>query len=134
VSGNRERIEGTPGSRQGDVRVPQVRASNPQSIKDGVGNRPDGSETPPDDPGKQDERTAQSGGDSLGSQQQDDRGGIGGQGLGSRRTDMSGDHSGAAAHGSGRGARPTGQTDDNQDDMGRDVNDKGRASTNNRRQ
>jgi hypothetical protein len=43
----------------------------------------------------------------LGSQQADDEGGIGGQGLGNR------------------------QVDDNQDDLGRDVNEPRRPSTNN---
>lgn len=50
----------------------------------------------------------------LGSQQADDQGGIGGQGLGNRS------------------GKTGAQVDDNQDDLGRDVNQPERPSTNNR--
>jgi hypothetical protein len=56
-------------------------------------------------------RPAEPGTGGLGSQQQDESG-LGGQEPGSK-------------------VRRTGQADDNQDDLGRDVNDKRRASTNN---
>lgn len=61
-------------------------------------------------------RPAESVSGGLGGVQQDDEGGLGGQGL-SRDT-----------------VNPTGQRDDNQDDLGRDVNDPSRKSTNNRRE
>jgi hypothetical protein len=66
-------------------------------------------------PGGQADRPAESQGGSLGTQQQDDEGGLGGQGPGTRRREQ---------------PHKERQIDDNQDDLGRDANDPGQKSTN----
>ena len=84
------------------------------------------------------DRTGQSGQGSfnqgsLGSQQADEEGGLGGQGLGSEQGGQSGGQGdrqglGKAPGEAGEQAR---QVDDNQDELGHDINDSSEPSTNN---